>query len=52
MEKEAIGEKKEVMKVQGENGAWKELGRKKSKWQEGKTTDRMKCGWPEVALAT
>ena len=45
MEKEAIGEKKEVMKVQGENGAWKELGRKKSKWQEGKTKDRMKCGW-------
>lgn len=32
MEREAIGEKKELMKVQGENGAWKELGGKKSKW--------------------
>lgn len=28
----SFGEKNEVMKVPGENGAWKELGRKKSKW--------------------
>lgn len=38
-----IGIQKEVVTVQGGNGGWKELVKKKSKWKGGKK-DIMKCG--------